>query len=402
MPAMLSTPGRHQSRRTATPPARLTGLGEQHARQAEPLAQQGAGRAADLLALHQGAQAVAQRDEKRLLAFDPAQLLHLLFDQAARQMLFGNVGALGEDAGDAAVFDDGLVDHVDVALLALLAGAAPHPDRDVVAEVLLAGGVDRVEHLDQALVGQVGQRLAHRPPRILARPEQRHHRVVDELEHVAGAAHHGHEAGRPGEQGAQALDVGAQVQVGLGHVAGALQQAALLGQHCVFWAAGAGRLAPPLHFGDVDRMLQHQFELARLVEHRRVRDGPVALLEAAARARDVEAQQRQGVGPAARHHALDRGHHLALGVGVGREGVQGPAADDVFQLPSGRGQVGAVGMDDHEPAVHDQVGVGRCVEQCAEAVVQAGHGRFRWWRVAHSTVVLPGKTSVTSEHRRPA
>ena len=75
----------------------------------------------------------------------------------------GQVDALGEDAGDGPVrVAEGLVDEVHEPLLGRAAGPPPEQDRHVRAGECLAGPVDPVEQLEEALALDLGQGLAGR------------------------------------------------------------------------------------------------------------------------------------------------------------------------------------------------------------------------------------------------
>ena len=146
------------------------------------------------------AQLVRQhRQELVLLAVGGAQLV---LDALAH----GDVAAFHEDALDVALrAADRLVHEVDEALFQRRAGFALDAHRHRMAHERLARLVDLVEQLEEALVRDLGQRLARRLADQLAAADQLQVGLVGDLEHVIRAAQHGEDAGRLLEQAHQAL-----------------------------------------------------------------------------------------------------------------------------------------------------------------------------------------------------
>ena len=158
------------------------------------------------------AQLVGEGREELVLA--PVRRAQRVLGTFAR----GDVGALDEDAGHVAVGrDERLEDEVDVTFLERRAGLALEQDRDALADVRLARLEHPVQQRDEALGGNLRQRVGDRAADDVAVPDELVEGGIGQLEDVVRSAQHGHEAGGVLEELAQPLGALRQLPVGRFH-----------------------------------------------------------------------------------------------------------------------------------------------------------------------------------------
>jgi hypothetical protein len=118
-------------------------------------------------------------------------------DRRRGEIGLGDVVALAEDAGDpSGLVPDGLVDEVEEDLLRRFGRRGVQAGRDMAGDEALAGGVDLVEPLVEALSLEFGKHIADGPADEVAVAEQAAVGLVDELEPVLGSVQDRDEAGR--------------------------------------------------------------------------------------------------------------------------------------------------------------------------------------------------------------
>jgi hypothetical protein len=131
------------------------------------------------------------------LADDLLEAFAALVQLHLGQLAVGLVDAVREQAGDLAVgIAQGDVGQVDEALLGQHAGLALQHHRHVDARERLAGRVNAVEQVQEALVHHLRQGRAHRLADQVAVADQLQVALVDHLEHVVGTTQHAHEGRR--------------------------------------------------------------------------------------------------------------------------------------------------------------------------------------------------------------
>ena len=127
----------------------------------------------------------------------------------------GDVVAFAEDAGDTAVLAKQRgVDEVQVALLLPIGRRIMLADLGALRPVNLARLVDPVEKLEEALTGYIGKSFTDRLAHPVGTAEGVHMGLVDELDHVLGAAQDDDEARGLLEQAPLPLDIGCETALG--------------------------------------------------------------------------------------------------------------------------------------------------------------------------------------------
>ncbi len=108
--------------------------------------------------------------------------------------LFGDVVALGEDAGDLAiVVEDRLIDEIQIAAFQRLARLSLKVDGSGGRNVGSSGRVGLIEQLKKALAFHLREDLANWTSNYVAPPAQAKVTLVAKLEDVLGPPHHRHE-----------------------------------------------------------------------------------------------------------------------------------------------------------------------------------------------------------------
>ncbi len=303
------------------------------------------------------------------------QAFGALFAGPLGQVGIADIVALHKNAGDLAILaEQGLVQDIDIAFPERSFGQVLQLHFQTAADKRLAAAEHLVEQFRVALQAHLGQGLRHRFADQVAVPHQFVIGRVDHLEHVALATEHGNEAGRLVEQAAQVAALVVQdarhglVQLGVVKTVDAVVLRHRL-DPCHLVGAVVG-----IQTGDVDRILDHEGDLAVGAAHRGVHGAPVALLEVlplGSLTWHRIAQEGDRVRLAAVERALHRiAHPRDIGrrriVGVFRKRVEHMASQQIGFGAAGAAQIGFVGGHDVQADIHDEIGIGGCAEQRLE------------------------------------
>ena len=283
-------------------------------------------------------------------------------------LLLGYILPLHEDAGDVAlVLDDRLQHEVQDRLFRFPVRLALEKQRHALADVGSTRAVDLVQQVDQPLVDNFGQALANRLAQQLAMPGHLSVSIVDQFVDVIRPAQETDESRRLSEEAPQLLALGLQ-QPGAGH------DALLELLHRLMPGSLLQRILHGLQLGDVGGVLQDGHDFTLLIQDRRVRGAPVAILVDRPERRvagDGITDYRQRIDGLAAEHA---GKGVEQLLHTSRLGAERVCCErfvkalplDLLQPAAGQGQVSRVGIEDDQIAIEQNIGVRRQPEQTLE------------------------------------
>ena len=285
----------------------------------------------------------------------------------------GDVAAFDEDAPRrAAGVEDRLEDEVDEAFLGCGVRRTLQHDAGRGADIGLSRPHHLGEDVGEGLSLEFGHGLHQRPADQGAVADQLLVGVVHQPEGVVRSQQDGHEARRLHEEVAELVGLLDQDEVGLLQFLGALEElgGALHRRLGRRFAAGAvGHVLQALDVGHVDRVLQEEGDLARLVEEGRVDGRPVAHLEPAAERTgqgDGVGNEGQGVRLAGGEHPLEGFAKLAAaGAFVGKQ-LEHAAAEQFLAAALRHRLIGQIGFHEAEFPVQHHVRTGQILEKGAE------------------------------------
>jgi hypothetical protein len=129
-------------------------------------------------------------------AVQDVELAGLGADRPLRRVLLGDVVALDEDAGRAAVLrHDRLIDEIEIALIKSAVRTLLQIHGRAAAYIGLAGSIDLIEQAHEALLDYFRKRLGHGPTHDIATVDERAIGLVDHGEPMLWPAEHRDEAG---------------------------------------------------------------------------------------------------------------------------------------------------------------------------------------------------------------
>ena len=248
-------------------------------------------------------------------------------------------------------------------------GAAAHPCLGPMLADGLSGPVNLVEHFEEALARDLGQRLADGFADEIPLAHQLHIGGVDRAEDVVRPHEGDHEVRCLFEDHLEKIDPGIKLKVLLGHLMGAAQHGGLSRVWArVIWRFGG------VYLGDVLRVLQKELDLPLRAQDRRMGRTPIAVFGRAVGRVDRIRNDRQVIGGAVAKHPLERRpqHPPRLAFGVRGELFEQDFPDKPFQLAVRDLQIGVIGPDHPKLTVQQYERRRRCLEDSFKVVVHLG------------------------------
>ncbi len=306
----------------------------------------------------------------RALTHPLLQPLTVLLQLHLAALLLGHIVALDEDSRYLTiVLDDRLVDEIDEDFFLPHAGLSLQECPHTLADIGLAGCIDVIEQTEKRLPLYLGKPFADPLADQLPISGQLLIRIVDELEYMVGAAQEADEARRLGEQHAHPIAFVLQRPGPPEHSALELLHRLLTDATLAERTRGGA-----LQLGDVHGVLQDGDDFAVLIEDRRVRRAPVAILvlvRAGALQSDGITDHRQRIDALAADGALQGIQQLSNMCRLGTLRIDGeclmqpPPANRLERAPRQR-QVRRVGIDDDQLRIEQNISIGRQTKQALE------------------------------------
>ncbi len=306
----------------------------------------------------------------RALTHQFLQPLTVLLEFHLAALLLGHLAALDEDSRYLTIaLDDRLVNEIDEDFFLTQAGLSLHERPHTLADIGLAGCIDVIEQTEKRLPLYLGKPFADPLADQLPISGQLLIRIVDELEYMVGAAQEADEARRLGEQHAHPIAFVLQRPGPPEHSTFELLYRLLTEATLAERTRGGA-----LQLSDVHGVLQDGDDFAVLIEDRRVRRAPVAILvlvRAGALQSDGITDHRQRIDALAADGALQGIQQLSNMCRLGTLRIDGeclmqpPPANRLERAPRQR-QVRRVGIDDDQLRIEQNISIGRQTKQALE------------------------------------
>ena len=264
--------------------------------------------------------------------------------------------ALDEDALHlAAVAEDRLEDEFEEQGLESLTGLVVEFYLFARPKIRLAGRIDPVQRIDETLRDHLRQGFADGLSNQVAATDKVAIGGIRHDEPMLAGAEDRHEAGRLFQQSPQLVQFLVRIGVALFRRLSALQHPHRLAHTPQFF-----------DFGNVDRVLKDQFDLALPIGKGGVRGAPVMGVETAVLVGNVVANMGYFVRFAGLEHPIERRAQLAIAFTLARIGLEYIAPDDIVEMAHGDLEIFPVRPDDRQVAIQRHIWIGGSVQQALE------------------------------------
>ena len=282
-----------------------------------------------------------------------------LIDQNALVFFKGHffcyIVALNQNAFEVVSTVDRLVDELEKPGLKFSILARIQEDPFFLAEVWFVFVEHFVEQLDEPLIDNFRQCLRHRFANQLALTDKLTIRSIRHYKSMISSTQHRYEPGCLFEQGTESIQFLAGPPITFLHRFGAPGD-----------AGSVALRARLLQSRDANRMLENIFDIAILIEKRRVSGAPYMGVKAALGVWNIIRDSSDFVSIAGLEDSIERRLQLAITFTFAREGFKNSALLDLVPLAFRGAQIGCICPLNDQRCIENNVGVGRARKHTLE------------------------------------